>query len=180
MFAAAGSPSGEVGCDVQNTNHWVITSFVPVGAGTSILIRGFIDLPAQSGTIGLGEIISYSDSHPSNIYANGSRIDYIKKDFGLVVQNTSAMNINPDVFMTQRSVIRQGYVGEFRLVFTPKYELDATDYLEISMCKKDIKGNAGGFTLTPRPKVCEFIQLKGEVRIGCILLSQSETFIFMQ
>ncbi len=54
LFAAAGSPSGEVGCLVQNTNHWVITSFVPVTAGTTILIRGFIDLPVQSGTIGVG------------------------------------------------------------------------------------------------------------------------------
>ncbi len=48
------------------------------------------------------------------------------------------------------------------------------------MSKKDIKGNAGGFALTARPKVCEFVQLKGDVRIGCIVLSQTETFIFMQ
>jgi hypothetical protein len=93
------------------------------------LIRGFIDLPVQSGTIGVGEIISYSDNHPSNIYANGSRIDYVKKDFGLIIKNTSAMNINTEIFMTQRSVIRQSYIGEFRLILTPKFDFSANDYL---------------------------------------------------
>ena len=57
------------------------------------------------------------------------RIDYVQTDFGLVLSNTSAMNVNTDIFMSQRSVIRQGYVGEFRLIFTSKADFTTSDYL---------------------------------------------------
>ncbi len=39
---------------VQNTNKWVITGFADVLAGTTIVIRGQVDLPTISGTIGDG------------------------------------------------------------------------------------------------------------------------------
>jgi hypothetical protein len=98
LFAASGSgalgPSGEIGCSVQNTNHWVITSFLAVNNATTIIIKGYIDLPAVQGTIGVGEIITYADTNENNIYSNGSRIDYIQTDFGLTVSATNAMNIN--------------------------------------------------------------------------------------
>ncbi len=39
---------------VQNINKWVITGFANVPAGTTIAIRGQVDLPTVSGTIGTG------------------------------------------------------------------------------------------------------------------------------
>lgn len=96
---------------VQNGNKWVITGFADVAPGTNVIIRGQVDLPAVSGAMGLGEIITYSDTNLVDIHSNGSRIDYLKQDFGLTLVDTLAMNAIEDVFMTQRDVIRAGFVG---------------------------------------------------------------------
>jgi hypothetical protein len=58
------------------------------------MISGFIDLPTVAGPLGLGEIITYADNHPTDIYSNGSRIDYANSYFALNVQNNLAMNPN--------------------------------------------------------------------------------------
>lgn len=79
------------------------------------------------------------------------------------------MNINPDIFMSQRSVLTAGYVGEFRFVFTLSSPLSTLDYIEFSMYKNDIRRNSGGFALTTRPKVCEFVRVDTEERIGCFV-----------
>jgi hypothetical protein len=62
---------------IQNKNKWVITSFQPVAPLSVIIIKGMIDLPANSGPIGIGHITTYSDTDETDIYANGSRIDHI-------------------------------------------------------------------------------------------------------
>jgi hypothetical protein len=76
LLSQAGA-SGEIGCDVQDQNHWVITSFQAAVPNTLIIIRGFIDLPSTAGSIGLGQIISYSQSDQTNIHGNGSIIDFV-------------------------------------------------------------------------------------------------------
>jgi hypothetical protein len=110
LLATSGA-SGEVGCAVQNGNHWVITSFQPVAAGTTIVIRGFIDLPSLSGSIGSGEIISYIGTDSVNIYQHGNRIDYIAASFALNVSSSPTMNPNANTFLTQRSVLRQNDIA---------------------------------------------------------------------
>lgn len=162
LVAQAGS-SGQIGCQVQNSNSWVLTGFQALAGGSIVKIRGHIGLPSLIGTIGAGEIISYADYHSSNIHANGSRIDYVSSDFGLLVGNSVAMNANQDIFLSQRGVIRAGYVGEFRLIFKNDLVFKTTDYLELSFARKDMKGNSGGFAVTTaRPKVCEFVRIDTE------------------
>lgn len=109
LMAQSGA-SGEIGCDVQNERHWVITSFQDVAANTRVIIRGFIDLPSSSGGIGVGQIISYSSTHPTNISMYGPMIDFVSADFGLVVSSPS-MHTNPDILLSQREVVRAGTVG---------------------------------------------------------------------
>ena len=46
-----------------------------------------------------------------DIHTNGSRIDYLRQDFNLILIDTFAANAIEDVFMTQRDVIRAGFVG---------------------------------------------------------------------
>lgn len=86
--------SGEIGCMVQNTNKWVITGFADVAAGTTIIIRGQVDLPQVVGTIGMGHITTYADSNLNDIHINGSRIDHLEQDFNLVLLDTFAINAN--------------------------------------------------------------------------------------
>jgi hypothetical protein len=80
--------------------------------------------------------------------------------------------------MSQRTVLSQGYVGEFRFIFTLNNALTLLDYIELSLYKFDIKGNGGGFSLTTRPKVCEFIRIDTEENIGCFVDLEAETFIY--
>jgi hypothetical protein len=77
---------------VQNTNKWVITGFADVLPGTNIIIRGQVDLPSVSGSIGMGEIITYSDFDLNDIHSNGSRIDYLYQDFNMILLDTFAVN----------------------------------------------------------------------------------------
>jgi hypothetical protein len=81
------------------------------------------------------------------------------------------MHANPDIFMSQRDVLRAGTVGEFRMLFSSNYTFLTSHSMELSMYKNDIKGNSGGFSLSTRPKVCEFISLKDESKIGCVVMA---------
>lgn len=92
-----------------NNNKWVITGFKEINAPATIIIKGMIDLPSTSGTIGIGHITTYADSHLTDIHSNGSRIDHLDVDFALIVTDTWAMNPNPYVFLTQREVLRYGH-----------------------------------------------------------------------
>ena len=74
---------------------WVITGFQALPGLSLVKIYGKIDIPSIFSTIGTGEIISYADMHDTNIYANGSIIDYISIDFGLTIPQTPAFNIDP-------------------------------------------------------------------------------------
>ena len=72
----ATNKQGEVGCLVQNSYSWIITSFDEITSGT-IVISGLMDLPTKSVTsLGLGEIITYGNTHSSDTYTNGRIIDY--------------------------------------------------------------------------------------------------------
>ena len=62
---------------VQNDNSWVVTEFNALPASSDVILRGYIDFPTASNAyIGPGEVITYNNTHPTNIRANGFIIDY--------------------------------------------------------------------------------------------------------
>lgn len=81
---AATNKQGDVGCLVQNDYSWVITSFDQLAAGSKVQIVGSIDLPTiQTASLGMGFIVTYSNTHSSNVFANGRIIDYVTTNFPL-------------------------------------------------------------------------------------------------
>jgi hypothetical protein len=63
--------------------------------GDVVKVVGFIDLPGSSGYLGSGEIITYNNTHPTNIRANGFIIDYfIDNNFFISLNNSGAMNVD--------------------------------------------------------------------------------------
>jgi hypothetical protein len=80
--------NGEIGCTVQNGNHWVITNFQQILNSSLITIRGEINLPNLAGSLGTGKIISYMDSHSTDVFNNGSPIDVLSTDFNLIISST--------------------------------------------------------------------------------------------
>lgn len=110
LYSLSGS-SGQIGCEVQGGNSWVINSFQTVLAGSLIVIYGKITLPVVSGIIGIGQIITYSNTLATNLYNNGMIIDRYNDLFVLNVATILAMNPNSDIFLTQRSPVRANYIG---------------------------------------------------------------------
>jgi hypothetical protein len=76
---------------------WVITGFAPTSVNSLIKIFGKIDMPATSGLIGTGKIITYSDRNIANIYKNGSIIDYFSGTFPFSTSNSKSFNANPEI-----------------------------------------------------------------------------------
>ena len=146
-----------------------------MAAGTTVIINGVVDLPDATGSIGDGEIITYADSDLVDIYTNGSRIDYILTDFGLEVIDSLAFDANEHVFMTQRAPVRAGYVGEFRAVLKSALSIATTDFIYLRMAMRNMKGNLGGFALSARPLICEFIRMDTNEQIGCKVSSVADT-----
>ena len=91
--------NGEIGCLVQNTRSWVITGFNLLPASSTVIIVGYIDFPNIAGTVGTGEVLSYNNTHASNIRANGFIIDYVSVNFGLNLRNIEPLNVRTEVTM---------------------------------------------------------------------------------
>lgn len=72
----------------------------------------------------------------------------------MILIDSIAMNANENVFMTQRDVIRAGFVGEFRILLKSAQPIANTDSVTLRMAQYDIRGTSGGFTQTTRPVVC--------------------------
>jgi hypothetical protein len=79
---------GEVGCLVQNSYSWLITSYDELAAGSTVMISGVIDLPTVlTSTLGTGYVVTYTNDNPTNIFTNGRIIDYLSTSYALQVEN---------------------------------------------------------------------------------------------
>lgn len=78
---------------VQHTRNWVITSFTTLPASSRVKIMGYIDLRTTNGYLGGGEVITYNNTHPTDIRGNGFIIDYrYDSNFELNVANYASWN----------------------------------------------------------------------------------------
>lgn len=159
-----------MGCHVQGRS-WVITGFQAVTGPINIKITGKIDIPNTSGDLDKGEIITYSDMHDTDIYSNGMRIDYYNDAFGLVIPATPAFNAEPEIFMQETLPLRVGYTGPFRIIVKLPSDLQPqnTGSIQLRLSKSSIRGITGGFVYDVSKKVCEFMDLTTNEKLGCIV-----------
>lgn len=80
-------------------------------AGSQVRIVGSIDLPTvQTASLGTGFIVTYSDTHGTNVFANGRIVDYLSTNFPLEVNNkTWNLDIEPTMYRSEP--LRAGHVG---------------------------------------------------------------------
>ena len=102
---------GDVGCLVQNSYSWVITSFATLAAGSNVMVVGLVDLPlAQTASLGMGYIVTYGDTHSSNLFGNSRYIDYLAVNLPLEVNNlTWSLDLDPTYYQSQP--LRVNFVG---------------------------------------------------------------------
>lgn len=101
LTAEGGSYNGEIGCLVQNTRSWVITGFNQLPAGSKVILAGYIDFPSSSSVyLGAGQIITYNDTHPTDIRGNGFIIDYqYDSYFGIQLSDEKSHNVDTSITM---------------------------------------------------------------------------------
>ena len=179
LLYSQGGAYGEIGCTVQSRS-WVITGFQPITGPTRIKISGKIDIPSISGVdIGIGEIITYADQHNTNIYANGSRIDYVSTAFNLAIPSTPAFNVDTETTMWETLPLRINYVGSFRIIFQLPTDLQPLNVgsIMLRLNQYSIMGVAGGFSYDGSKKVCEFTDIATTEKLGCIVTSQTNDLL---
>jgi hypothetical protein len=77
------------------SHSWVITGFNALPINSYVLIVGYIDMPAGYGYLGYGEIITYNNTDPTNIRANGFIIDFWSNgNFGINVLQAAGFNVD--------------------------------------------------------------------------------------
>lgn len=178
LYSAGGTYSGEIGCSVQFSNSaysWVVTGFAAVPAGTHVILYGKIDLPDQTGYLGTGEIITYSNMHDTNIRNNGAIIDYVSYgSFPPSVTNSYAFNVNTEFAMTETLPLRTSYVGPLHFKFKLGTAFSGQDVsrLQVRLPQASVIGSAGGFSYDTRKKVCQILDTSTNEMIGCVVLSQ--------
>jgi hypothetical protein len=144
------------------SRSWVITGFQALAGSTNIKITGNINLPNVSGlNLGLGEIITYSNMDDTNIYLNGSRIDYINTAFALNIPATPAFNVDPDTTMYETLPLRVNYIGSFRILFQLPSNFQPLNVgsMLLRLSQYSVLSISGGFAYDPSKKVCEFMDI---------------------
>lgn len=179
LLYSQGGAYGEIGCMVQSRS-WVITGFQPLLVPTRIKITGKIDIPSISGTdIGIGEIITYADQHDTNIYINGSRIDYVSTAFMLAIPTTPAFNVDTSSTLWETLPLRVNYIGSFRAIIQLPSDLQPLNVgsIMLRLSQTSMMGVAGGFSYDTSKKVCEFMDLTTNEKLGCIVSSQTNDLL---
>ena len=155
---------GEIGCLVQNTRQWYITGFNALSAGSTVRIAGKIDLPtSQSGWIGAGEVITFNNTHPTNIRTSGFIIDYYYSgSFGLNINNAPSQNVEGQLLFEETLPLRVSYVGPLRFKFSLASNLNGPNAGVITVRIPGLStiGQSGGFGYVSAKKhVCQIMQI---------------------
>lgn len=100
LYAQNLNYNGEIGCSVQSSNTWVLTSFQALSTNSRVIIMGYIDIGGSVNTyLSVREIISYNNTHDTNIRTNGFIIDYLydgstNSPASMTLGDYNTMNIN--------------------------------------------------------------------------------------
>jgi hypothetical protein len=150
----------------------VITGFNALGGGSAIVIVGFIDLPNYAGYIGTGEIITFNNTHATNIRSSGFIIDYWTGTFGPYTNNAPSQNMDGQIMMEETLPLRTNYVGPLRFKFTLASNLNGPNagVITVRLPQVSTLNLAGGFSYVSSKKhVCQIIQVATFEETGCII-----------
>lgn len=107
---------GAIGCTLQQTSTLVITGFEALAANQLVKVAISIDLPAYTSTnLGSIEIITYSDTHSSDLYSNGRTIDSFAGSFLLSdLSDAPTWSTVPSTFRVSSEALRVGLKNELK------------------------------------------------------------------
>ena len=181
LTAEGGSENGEIGCLVQNTKNWVITGFDTLAAGSKVILEGDIDMPTSSNVyLGAGEVITYNDTHATNIRANGFIIDYnYHSTFGIQTYDEESHNVDTEITLEETLPLRAvtAYRGplQFKFKLGSSFLGPNSSKMRVRVPKRSVYDKIGGFSYESAKKhVCKLSDILTHEEYGCIILSVTE------
>ena len=172
---------GEVGCLVQNSYSWLITSFDELPAGSTVKIQGVIDFPTeQTASLGMGYVVTYSDTHSSNVHSHGRIIDYATTNFPLEVNNLT-WSLDPEPSMYKTEVLREGHVGEYRFKLNAAatiYSYHSGGYIDVNLWRYNAMGYSTGFNGPTSNLICTVTKMSTQEKFGCDVTSASAQSLY--
>lgn len=122
----------------------------------------------------MGYVITYINTDATNVYTTCRIIDYLSTNFPLEVNNKT-WNLDHKPTMYKSEPLRINHVGElkFKLKFASSlYGMDnGGGYVDISLWRKSILGNAGGFNGPTSNLVCKILGISLNERFGCKVIT---------
>ena len=125
----------------------------------------------------MGWVVTYSDTHSSNVFSHGRTIDYLTTNFPLEVNNLT-WSLDPEATMYQSEPLRAGHKGElkFKLRFgSTLYNYNSGGYIDISLWRYNTMGMSGGYSGPTSNMVCTIKKLSNNERFGCYVSTASYT-----
>ena len=178
LYAEGGNENGEIGCLVQNTRSWVITSFATLAASSRVHLMGYIDLRTTHGYLGTGEVITYNNTHPTDIRTNGFIIDYHSdSNFELYVQNYAAWNTDSEITLEETLPLRVGHSGplQFKFRLGSNFPGPNGGKIKVKLPKRSVYEETGGFSYNSAKKiVCQLKNILTHEEYGCIVTAVTD------
>ena len=144
-------------------------------------MKGTIDFPtAQTASLGMGWIVTYSDTHSSNVFDHGRIIDYGTFNFPLEVNNlTWSLDYEASMFKTEK--LREGHVGEFRFklkLASTLYNYNSGGYIDLNLWRYNERDLSGGFNGPTSNMVCTITKMSTKETYGCEVTSASSASLY--
>lgn len=117
----------------------------------------------------MGYVVTYGDTHSSDVFTHGRIIDYIRTDFPLEVNNLT-WSLDTSATMYKSEPLRINHKGEFKFKLQLSgtlYSVSNGGYIDISLWRKNTLGFTGGFSGPETQMVCTVLRLSNNERFGC-------------
>lgn len=118
----------------------------------------------------MGFVVTYSDTHASNVFSNGRIIDYLSTNFPLQVNNKT-WNLDSRPSMYKSEPLRVNHQGELKFKLNLASTLNninsSPGYIEITVGRYSfLSVTTGGFQATSN-LVCSIVAASTAERFGC-------------
>lgn len=119
-------------------------------------------MPASNGYLGSGEIITYNNTHSTDIRTNGYIIDYVNDgNFDVQIVNSNSWNVDSEITVWETLPLRVGYIGPLQFKFQLASNLigPRTGRINVVVNKRSTINLLTGFSFVNKKYVCKIVQI---------------------
>jgi hypothetical protein len=143
------------------------------------MISGVIDFPTVlTSSLGTGYIVTYTNEHASNVFANGRIIDYLSTSFPLQVENKT-WNLVEETSLVRSEPLRVSHIGKFEFKlqmqdYIRQLDNSYTGYIDVNFWRYTILGDSGGFSMPSGSSICMIAHETTREKFACMVESVTQ------